>query len=115
MRSIIAALILTVVIAPSAMAHGGGLDSDGGHNCYVCIPQEYHYHDYRTKPKPVIEGPNVGTNQNFSSDWKRWRSTVILPGTSEYRKYREAHNERRRKEIAAAVRRSISSSAQIVK
>jgi len=45
MRSIIAALILTVVIAPSAMAHGGGLDRHGGHNCYVSpCAGEYHYH-----------------------------------------------------------------------
>ena len=45
MRSIIAALIISVSIAPSAMAHGGGLDSKGGHNCYVrSCAGDYHHH-----------------------------------------------------------------------
>ena len=43
-----------------ALAHGGGLDSDGGHNCYVgSCEGTYHFHNGSNNSQDVI-GDNLG-------------------------------------------------------
>ena len=44
-----------------AQAHGGGLDSSGGHNCYVgSCKGTYHYHQKATKPSNSFNEPSDG-------------------------------------------------------
>ncbi len=79
-RHSIVAAILALVLAsgfglPSggnqAMAHGGGLDSNGGHNCYVsACAGTYHCHQSR--------GPRCGGGSNQSAG----TSTATRPPTT---------------------------------
>ena len=44
-----------------AQAHGGGLDSSGGHNCYVGdCKGTYHYHQKPTKPSVQVNESSDG-------------------------------------------------------
>ena len=44
-----------------AQAHGGGLDSSGGHNCYVgSCKGTYHYHQKPTKPSNIVNQSSDG-------------------------------------------------------
>lgn len=94
---LIASLVLSVVTGISAGAHGGGLDSQGGHNCRVgSCAGTYHCHQARgpacgggtsaplqknaLTPKCVVESEKSLTAENIAFIQTKLRSKGFNPG-----------------------------------
>lgn len=95
---LIASLVLSVVTGISASAHGGGLDSQGGHNCRVgSCAGTYHCHQARgpacgggtsaslpkntLTPKCVIESEKSLSTENIAFIQTKLKSKGFNPGT----------------------------------
>ena len=95
---LIASLVLSVVTGISANAHGGGLDSDGGHNCRVgSCAGTYHCHQAwgpgcgggsaATLPKKtitpecIVESEKSLSAENIAFLQKKLKSKGFNPGT----------------------------------
>ena len=95
---LIASLVLSVVTGISASAHGGGLDSQGGHNCRVgSCAGTYHCHQARgpacgggtsaplqknaLTPKCVVESEKSLSAENLAFIQTKLRSKGFNPGT----------------------------------
>jgi hypothetical protein len=95
---LIASLLLSILSGISASAHGGGLDSQGGHNCRVgSCAGTYHCHQARgpacdggsiatlpkksLSPKCVIESENSLSLENIAFLQTKLKSKGFNPGT----------------------------------
>ena len=105
--SLLLSLVSVVALAPSMVsAHGGGLDSNGGHNCYVSpCAGTYHYHRGSGSSSGSSDTPRI-TVPSYSYTPRTTVPRATVPPTTSQETLSEMVDRLRRESHEALVRQT---------